>query len=256
MTGQIIRLDELIALTGLSRATIYNRMNEDSPGYDEDFPKSFSLGGKAIGWRKANVDAWLEKCATTGAKKPPPISKTSNTAAVAGVTTPSTPSNTPRAKSRAAPTPEPRIPQPEVSPQPNNLGEAIVAGGKINALLLGFLQLKTWTPEIGALLVSGVHPALDCKEIPLGGTGLEGKELHASNGRFHQARRIVRWWNEQDEPTEKVTPIDFLSWCTDDVDINTEWLRLLLDLAGRTDMDSVDLTPSRFALLMNSVKKS
>lgn len=61
---RIIRLPELIALTGLSRSSIYNRLNPKSRHFDADFPPRINLtrGGArsgAVGWRFADVKRWL-----------------------------------------------------------------------------------------------------------------------------------------------------------------------------------------------------
>lgn len=55
MSNQIIRLPEVIQATGLSRSTIYLRMSKG------DFPQSISLGDRAVGWLKQEVDQWLEE---------------------------------------------------------------------------------------------------------------------------------------------------------------------------------------------------
>lgn len=65
--SRIIRIKEVIRLTGLSRATIYDRMDPKSLRHDPSFPKQFNLGGNskratAVGWREAEVLAWIEQC--------------------------------------------------------------------------------------------------------------------------------------------------------------------------------------------------
>lgn len=50
----IIKLSEVIARTGLSRSSIYRRINEGS------FPRPISLGGKAVGWIEAEVQQWIQ----------------------------------------------------------------------------------------------------------------------------------------------------------------------------------------------------
>lgn len=88
MAGQIIRLKDVIVRTGLSRTVIYDRMGKDSPRYAKDFPKSFPLGGKAVGWFKNDVDAWLEARAAnaksgTPSRKAKPSLKSPNLTAQA-----------------------------------------------------------------------------------------------------------------------------------------------------------------------------
>ena len=52
---EIIRLPELIERIGLSRSSIYTRINSDPA-----FPQPLSLGGRSVGWVSGEVDAWLE----------------------------------------------------------------------------------------------------------------------------------------------------------------------------------------------------
>ncbi|MCP5017692.1 MAG: AlpA family transcriptional regulator [Ketobacter sp.] len=53
MSHRILRLPEVIKLTGLSRSSIYLRMANN------EFPESFSLGGRAVGWLEQAVDEWI-----------------------------------------------------------------------------------------------------------------------------------------------------------------------------------------------------
>ena len=55
MTHTILRLPAVKARTGLSRSTLYLRMAQDR------FPKTISLGGRAVGWVEAEVDDWLTR---------------------------------------------------------------------------------------------------------------------------------------------------------------------------------------------------
>ena len=55
MVTIILRLPAVKARTGLSRSTIYRRIH--SPG---DFPAPVFLGGRAVGWIEAEIDAWLD----------------------------------------------------------------------------------------------------------------------------------------------------------------------------------------------------
>ena len=55
----IIRLKEVQNRTGLSRSTIYDRMNEKSARYDSSFPKQFSLGGDSVGWLESDITQWV-----------------------------------------------------------------------------------------------------------------------------------------------------------------------------------------------------
>ncbi len=53
--GQVrfLRLPEVLARTGLSRSTIYVRLDQGR------FPRPVSLGARAVGWIEAEVDEWM-----------------------------------------------------------------------------------------------------------------------------------------------------------------------------------------------------
>jgi prophage regulatory protein len=55
MTHIILRLPAVKASVGLSRSTIYLRIAEGT------FPKPVSLGGRAVGWLQAEIDAWMKQ---------------------------------------------------------------------------------------------------------------------------------------------------------------------------------------------------
>jgi prophage regulatory protein len=50
---RIIKLTEVIRITGLSRSSIYRKINEKS------FPAPVSLGHKAVGWVEDEVLQWI-----------------------------------------------------------------------------------------------------------------------------------------------------------------------------------------------------
>ena len=50
-----LRLPEVLARTGLSRSTIYVRLDQGR------FPRPVSLGGRAVGWIEAEVDEWIRE---------------------------------------------------------------------------------------------------------------------------------------------------------------------------------------------------
>jgi prophage regulatory protein len=49
----ILRLRHVVARTGLSRSTIYERIQAG------EFPAQVSLGARAVGWLEADIDAWI-----------------------------------------------------------------------------------------------------------------------------------------------------------------------------------------------------
>ena len=54
MATQILRLPEVKRRTGLSRSSIYGRVDQQT------FPRPIPLGGRAVGWIEAEVEAWLK----------------------------------------------------------------------------------------------------------------------------------------------------------------------------------------------------
>lgn len=59
MGVKVLRMKQLCACLGLSRSTIYDRINPESKRYDETFPKPLKMGGSAVGWLEADVQKWL-----------------------------------------------------------------------------------------------------------------------------------------------------------------------------------------------------
>lgn len=51
MSSNLIRMARVEEKTGLSKKTIYR---------DKSFPKSVSIGARAVAWIEAEVDAWIE----------------------------------------------------------------------------------------------------------------------------------------------------------------------------------------------------
>lgn len=56
----IIRLKQVLERTGLSRSTIYDKINPKSPRYDLTFPKQVSLGIGSVGWYESELICWIE----------------------------------------------------------------------------------------------------------------------------------------------------------------------------------------------------
>lgn len=53
---RFLKLKEVMEKTALSRSAIYRKMN------DGEFPKSISLGDRAVAWVEGEVDEWMEEC--------------------------------------------------------------------------------------------------------------------------------------------------------------------------------------------------
>ena len=58
---RILRLPEVMRLTGLSKTTIHCRYREGT------FPRPLRLGPKSIGWRREEILEWLESLPRAGA---------------------------------------------------------------------------------------------------------------------------------------------------------------------------------------------
>ncbi|ARV17632.1 hypothetical protein AEP_00672 [Curvibacter sp. AEP1-3] len=226
VTSKILRLKDLIAYIGLSRSVIYDRMNEGSERFDPTFPKSFPLGGKAIGWSQAEVDAWLERCADPNKSR-----EFVSSAGPKVVTTPkSVTAQSPRISSRTS----------EPQEQHKTLGQMIVEGTQINDIIERYLSMATWTPAMGALLVSGVAPEGRCTEIPATARGLDNTILDKLNPRLQAAQKLLDLYMDEDNDkaqlNSEVTPLTFYVWCVES-SIDTVWLRCFDNLARITKHD-------------------
>ncbi|MGG1946819.1 AlpA family transcriptional regulator [Trinickia sp. NRRL B-1857] len=57
--SRILRLKRVREKTGISEASIYNKLNPCSKYYDPSFPKQIRLGAASVGWLESEVDAWI-----------------------------------------------------------------------------------------------------------------------------------------------------------------------------------------------------
>jgi prophage regulatory protein len=55
MSDRFLRLPEVKASVGLSRSTIYLRIEDGS------FPKPVSLGARAVGWLESEIENWVRQ---------------------------------------------------------------------------------------------------------------------------------------------------------------------------------------------------
>ncbi|MBA6412377.1 AlpA family phage regulatory protein [Parahaliea sp. F7430] len=58
---RIMRLPEVMAVTGYKRSSIYNFMQEDT------FPKCYRIGKRAVGWDSVEVERWVKTKLRRGA---------------------------------------------------------------------------------------------------------------------------------------------------------------------------------------------
>lgn len=50
---KVIRLQQVMEMTGLGRSTVYKYVNENW------FPKPIPLGGRSVGWLESEVVEWI-----------------------------------------------------------------------------------------------------------------------------------------------------------------------------------------------------
>ncbi|WP_353461482.1 helix-turn-helix transcriptional regulator [Sphingomonas faeni] len=61
MKERLIRIDEVLTLTSLSRSSVYAYMSRN------EFPRPLRIGRRAVGWRFIHIKEWLD---TRPATKP------------------------------------------------------------------------------------------------------------------------------------------------------------------------------------------
>lgn len=106
---------------------------------------------------------------------------------------------------------------------------------RINSHLEQFWSLPTWTPTMGALLISGAAPVPGATEIPGAAADLRDRGASAPQRAFHDADRVLQRWQESWEdaieygrateiPTS-ITPFDFLWWCHEEYENDSDWTK-------------------------------
>lgn len=53
-TNRILRLEDVMDRTGLTRATLYAAMKRG------EFPKSIRIAARCVGWLEADIEAWIK----------------------------------------------------------------------------------------------------------------------------------------------------------------------------------------------------
>ena len=57
--NRILRIRQVLEVTGLRRTALYEKRNAN------EFPEPVKLGKRAVGWREADVHAWMDNLATS-----------------------------------------------------------------------------------------------------------------------------------------------------------------------------------------------
>lgn len=60
-TPQFLRIKDVCKLIGLSKSTVWNKLDPDSKYYDPDFPSQIRISRKAVAWDKNELIDWMNK---------------------------------------------------------------------------------------------------------------------------------------------------------------------------------------------------
>ncbi len=67
-THRLLRRKQVEQAIGLSRSTIYARLDPKSPHYDSTFPRPISLGSMSVAWVEAEIQNWIAARITASRK--------------------------------------------------------------------------------------------------------------------------------------------------------------------------------------------
>jgi len=56
----MLKLNDVINKSQISRSTIYDKLDQKSKRYDPDFPKPRKLGMNSVAWVENEVEQWLK----------------------------------------------------------------------------------------------------------------------------------------------------------------------------------------------------
>ncbi len=60
MQSAIIRPAQIKQVVGIGRTLAYEKANPKSPYYDPTWPRPVKLSARAVGWKLAELQAWLD----------------------------------------------------------------------------------------------------------------------------------------------------------------------------------------------------
>ena len=60
-TDRLLRLREVLAITGLGRSTVYRYLKRRSSSFP-DFPQPLKIGVRAVRWWESEILNWLAAC--------------------------------------------------------------------------------------------------------------------------------------------------------------------------------------------------
>jgi predicted DNA-binding transcriptional regulator AlpA len=243
MTSKILRLSDVIKLTGLSASSIYQKNKVGGEYHDASFPQRFNLSGaRAVGWDEEALKAWMAKqVATAGTQKPreAPKGRVGRPRKI--------PSS--NAVLNAAGQAKPKR-----KPIEKTFGQIVIEGSDLVAHIAHYLRLSAWTPVMGILLAHGIAPEEGLSsfptEFPL--KGLDDKSIGAFDSRVRGAKDFLELWQGWIDDGEVIptsfTPTDFLIYCWD-WQIETPWLHLINEVNGSGEKTDNPLVRAQIALL-------
>lgn len=56
---RVLRMRQVQDRIGLSKSSIYDRLNVKSPRYDNTFPRPIKIGVSAVGWLEESINDWI-----------------------------------------------------------------------------------------------------------------------------------------------------------------------------------------------------
>lgn len=60
LTYKILRLSQVLELTGLSKSSVYDMLDQKSPRHDSNFPKGVKLSERSVGWVEHEIQEWIK----------------------------------------------------------------------------------------------------------------------------------------------------------------------------------------------------
>lgn len=57
---KILRMKDVVNICGLSRSTIYDKIDTKSRRHDPSFPRPLKIGISAVGWMEQDIFGWLD----------------------------------------------------------------------------------------------------------------------------------------------------------------------------------------------------
>jgi prophage regulatory protein len=58
--NRLIRLPEVIRLTGMSRSLVYEKIKPTSKWFDKNFPRQVKISKRAVAWPYTGIYLWVE----------------------------------------------------------------------------------------------------------------------------------------------------------------------------------------------------